>query len=75
LGHRPILATEFDSAPVHPPPPPVASLGPSGIDIVGFLPRTQGGFKYLFVGIDTFTKWIEAIPMVNITQEATIKFL
>jgi hypothetical protein len=29
LGHRPVLATEFDSAPVH-PPPPVASLGPLG---------------------------------------------
>jgi hypothetical protein len=29
----------------------------------------------LFVRIDTFTKWIEAMPAVNITQEAAIKFL
>jgi hypothetical protein len=37
LGHRLVLAKEFDSAPVHPPPPPVASLGPSwkGEDGVG----------------------------------------
>jgi hypothetical protein len=46
-----------------------------GIDIVGILPRAPGGFRYLFVRIDTFTKWIEAMPVVNITQEAAVKFL
>jgi hypothetical protein len=34
-----------------------------------------GGFRFFFIGIDTFTKWIEATPVVNITQEAAIKFL
>jgi hypothetical protein len=29
----------------------------------------------LFVGFDTFTKWMEAVPAVNITQDAAIKFL
>jgi saccharopine dehydrogenase-like NADP-dependent oxidoreductase len=29
----------------------------------------------LFVGIDTFTKWMKAVPVVNITQEAAVKFL
>jgi hypothetical protein len=24
---------------------------------------------------DTFTKWMEATPVVNITQEAAVKFL
>jgi hypothetical protein len=38
-----------------------------GIDIVGILPRAPGEFRYLFVGVDTFTKWMEAIPLVNIT--------
>jgi hypothetical protein len=38
-----------------------------GIDIVGVLPRAPGGFRYLFVGVDTFTKWMEAVPAVNIT--------
>jgi saccharopine dehydrogenase-like NADP-dependent oxidoreductase len=42
---------------------------------VGILPRAPGGFRYLFVGINTVTKWIEAMPVVNITQEAVIKFL
>jgi hypothetical protein len=46
-----------------------------GIDIVGVLPRAPGGFRFLFVGIDTFTKWMEATPVVNITQETSVKFL
>jgi hypothetical protein len=29
LGHMPVLAKEFDSAPVQPPSPPVASISPS----------------------------------------------
>jgi hypothetical protein len=37
------------------------------IDIVGFLPRAPGGFIFLFIAIDTFTKWIKAMPVVNIT--------
>jgi transposase InsO family protein len=46
-----------------------------GIDIVGILLRASGGFRFLFVGINTFTKWMEATPVVNITQEAAVKFL
>jgi hypothetical protein len=37
-----------------------------GIDIVGVLPRAPGGFRFLFIGIDTFTKWMKATPVVNI---------
>jgi transposase InsO family protein len=29
----------------------------------------------LFVGVDTFTKWLKAMPVVNITQDAAVKFL
>jgi hypothetical protein len=46
-----------------------------GIDIVGVLPSAPGGFRFLFIAIDTFTKWMEAMTMVNITQEVTVKFL
>jgi hypothetical protein len=38
-----------------------------GIHIVGILPRALGGFRYLFVGVNTFTKWMEVMPAVNIT--------
>jgi hypothetical protein len=34
---------------------------------MGVLPRALGDFRYLFVGVDTFTKWMEAVPAVNIT--------
>jgi ribonuclease HI len=46
-----------------------------GINIVGILPRAPDGFRYLFVGVDTFTKWMEVVPVVNITQDAAVKFL
>jgi hypothetical protein len=46
-----------------------------GVDIVGILPRATGGFRFLFIGIDAFTKWMEATPVVNITHEAAVKFL
>jgi hypothetical protein len=42
---------------------------------MGILSRAPGGFKFLFVPIDMFTKWMEAMPMVNITQDAVVKFL
>jgi hypothetical protein len=45
------------------------------IDTVDILTRTLGGFRYLFIGIVTFTKWIEAMPVVNITQESVVKIL
>jgi transposase InsO family protein len=39
------------------------------------LPRAPGGFRFLFIMIDTFTKWMEPMPVANIMQEAAIKFL
>jgi transposase InsO family protein len=45
------------------------------IDIVDVLPRAPGSFRFLFIGIDTFTKWMKATPVVNITHEAAVKFL
>jgi hypothetical protein len=46
-----------------------------GINIVDVLARAPGGFIFLFVIIDTFTKWMKDMPVVNITQEAVVKFL
>jgi hypothetical protein len=42
---------------------------------VGILPRAPGGFRFLFIVIDTFTKWMDVMPVVNIMQEAAVKFL
>jgi hypothetical protein len=46
-----------------------------GIDIIGILPRAPGGFRFLFIAIVTFTKWMDAMPVMNITQDAAVKFL
>jgi hypothetical protein len=46
-----------------------------GVDILGPFPRVVGGYWFLFVAIDKFTKWPEATPMVNITQGAAVAFL
>jgi hypothetical protein len=42
---------------------------------VSALPRAPGGFRSLFVTIDIFIKWMEAMLVVNSTQDAAVKFL
>ena len=46
-----------------------------GLDILGpFLVGTRQ-MKFLVVGIDYFTKWVEAEPLANITQQNVKKFV
>nr|AAT85795.1 hypothetical protein [Oryza sativa Japonica Group] len=40
-----------------------------GLDILGPFPRGQGGYKFLFVMIEKFTKWIE-VSRPELTQRA-----
>jgi hypothetical protein len=37
-----------------------------GLDILGPFPRAQGGYRYLYVAIDKFTKWAEVKPVRTI---------
>ena len=47
-----------------------------GLDIIGpFLEASPGRYKYLYVAIDYFTKWIEAMPTVTITARKTEEFV
>jgi hypothetical protein len=46
-----------------------------GIDILGPFPKARGGYMFLIITIDTFTKWVEAEPVRHITKENTVKFL
>lgn len=46
------------------------------LDFVGEIrPDSSKGQRYILVGVDYFTKWIKAIPLVNIDQEAVIEFI
>lgn len=46
------------------------------LDMVGEIRSTSSKCqRYILVGIDYFTKWIEAIPLVNVDQETMIEFI
>ena len=46
-----------------------------GLDIVGPFPKATRNKRYLLVGIDYFTKWIEAEPLANIKDVDAKKFV
>jgi transposase InsO family protein len=46
-----------------------------GLDIVGPFPCAIGGFRFLYVAIDKFTKWPEATPVVKINKQSAVKFI
>jgi hypothetical protein len=44
-----------------------------GVDFVGPLPSSKG-FKHILVDVDYVSKWIEAIPTVNVDSKVVCKF-
>ena len=46
-----------------------------GLDIVGPFPKVAGNKRYLLVGTDYFTKWVEAEPLANIRDADAKKFI
>ena len=45
-----------------------------GLDLMGSLHRTTGGYTHLLVAIDMFSKWIKARPITNICSEQVVLF-
>ena len=46
-----------------------------GLDILGLFPLGTRQMKFLVVDIDYFTKWVEAEPLANITQQNVKNFV
>ena len=45
-----------------------------GLDLVGPMKKAPGGYTYLLVAVDKFTKWIEARPLSRIRSEEAFEF-
>jgi hypothetical protein len=66
-------ACQYHAKQIHTPAQALQMILPSwpfavwGVDILGPFPRAVGGYRYLFVAIDKFTKWPEVTPVVSIT--------
>jgi Integrase zinc binding domain/Integrase core domain len=46
-----------------------------GIDVVGPLPRTLTGYRYIVVAVDHFTKWPEARALTEADAQSIVRFL
>ena len=46
-----------------------------GLDIVGPFPKAVGNTRYLLVGTDYFTKWVETEPLANIKDVDVKRFV
>ena len=46
-----------------------------GLDIIGPFPKVARNKRYLLVGTDYFTKWVEAKPLANIRDVDAKKFV
>jgi ribonuclease HI len=78
---RKCTACQFHAKQIHTPAQSLQMIPPSwpfavwGLDILGPFPRAVGGYRYLYVAIDKFTKWPEVTPVVTITQGTATAFL
>ena len=57
---------------------PISSSWPfaqCGLDIVGPFPKATGKKRWLLVGIDYFTKWVEVEPLANIRDIDVKRFV
>ena len=57
---------------------PIISVGPFmkwGIDYVTYNPVSAGGHKHIFVAVDYFTKWAEAMPTYKVDGEVAAFFV
>jgi hypothetical protein len=44
-----------------------------GLDILGSFPKAVGGYEWLYVAIDKFTKWPEVTPIIKANKNSALK--
>jgi transposase InsO family protein len=55
--------------------PPAWLFACWGLDQVGPLKKAKGGFEYIFIAINKFTKWIEYKPLVKYSAAKAVEFI
>jgi hypothetical protein len=55
--------------------PPSWSFVVCGLDILRPFPRAIGGYRYMYIAIDKFTKWLKATHVVKINKQSAVKFM
>jgi transposase InsO family protein len=71
----------FHAKQIHMPTQTLQMILPSwpfavwGLDFVGPFPHAIGGYRFLYVAINKFTKWPEATPVVKINKQSAVKFI
>ena len=74
-------ACQFHAKQIHQPAQELQTIPLSwpfavwGLDILGPFPRALGGYRYLYVAVDKFTKWTEVEPVRTIPARSAVKFI
>jgi IS30 family transposase len=55
--------------------PPSWTFAMWGLDSVGPFRTALGGYKFILVAVDKFTKWIEVQPIAKVTSEEAAKLM
>lgn len=63
------------SGPLHPIPVVPKIWNKIGMDLIGPMPETPRGNKYIITLTDYFTKWAEAAPLPDKTALGVAKFI
>ena len=47
-----------------------------GIDVIGVIEfKVSNGYRFIFVAIDYFIKWVEAVFYINVTRSVVVRFI